>query len=169
MAVILDANALINLYRAEILSLIYLATECIVPAEVYAEAVTNGQMAGYPDSSGIAEIIGPCTEELMEIPTELDNMGLGEAAVLTLYVERRAEPSNSGDIIVSDDRQFLRRLTRFEVRGGEPFFLNTAHFVVDCAEAGRITKSQALSAILRIRSRIPTAFFNSAIHRLELL
>lgn len=169
MAVILDANALINLYRAEVLSLIYLATECIVPAEVYAEAVTNGQIYGYPDSSGIAEIIGPCNQGFVEIPTELENMGLGEAAVLARYMERSALASTSGDIIVSDDRQFLRRLARLEVSSREIFFFDTAHFVTDCVRAGWMTKSQAAAAIVRLRSQIPEGFFRSANQQLELL
>ena len=88
MAVILDASALINLYHAGTLSLIYLGTECIVPAEVYDEVITNGQQAGYADAGDIAEIIGPCTVEPVDLPPELSLMGLGEAAALSLFLNR---------------------------------------------------------------------------------
>ncbi|MYC28888.1 MAG: hypothetical protein F4X65_02205 [Chloroflexi bacterium] len=164
MAVILDANALINLYRAEILSLIYLATECIVPAEVYAEAVTNGQMAGYPDSSGIAEIIGPCTEEFMEIQPDLGRTGRGETAVLRVYLERR------GNSFPSDDQRFLRYLERMERSERVAIrHLGTPQFIVQSTINGLITKSQALDGIASLGGGISEVQSTDALQRLETL
>lgn len=170
MAVILDANALINLYRAEILSLIYLATECIVPAEVYAEAVTNGQMAGYPDSSGIAEIVGPCTEEFMEIQPDLGRTGRGETAVLRVYLERRGNSFSSDDVIVSDDQRFLRHLERMERSERVAIrHLGTPQFIVQSTINGLITKSQALDGIASLGGGISEVQSTDALQRLETL
>ena len=97
-------------------------------------------------------------------------MGLGEAAALRRYIQRRGRADASGDLIVSDDRQFLRYLDMRERRAGEVIrCLNVAQFIAECAINGLMTKPQALSAISRIRTRIPEQFYNRALQRLELL
>ena len=169
MAVILDANALINLYRADILSLIYHRTECIVPAEVYEEVVVGGRKAGHRDADAIADIIGPCTEQPTEILPELTGLGFGEAAALSRYIQRRGRADASGDLIVSDDRQFLRyvlrreREQRLSVR-----LLTTADWLVDLGTSDVLTRRQTLDALTQIKSRIPASDYQVAVQRLEL-
>ena len=166
----MDANALINLYRAEILSLIYLATECIVPAEVYAEAVTNGQVAGYPDSSGIAEIIGPCTEEFMGNQPDMGRTGWGETAVLSVYLDRRGNSTSSDDVIVSDDQRFLRYLERRERSERVAIrHLDTPQFIVQSAINGLITKAQALDGLSSLGGAVSEVQITEAIQHLEML
>ena len=170
MAAILDANALINLYHADILPLAIQRVECIIPAEVYEEVILGGRQAGHPDAETIEGIIGLCTEEPAAILPELSNFGLGEAAVLTRYLERQRSARHGEDVMVSDDRQFLRYLDTRERQSGEAIRRwNTAQFIAESALNGLMTKGQALSALSSIRSRMPEQFYNRALQRLESL
>lgn len=168
MAVILDANALINLYHADILTLIYNSTEYIVPWEVYEEVVTRGRRAGHQDATAIAEIIGENDEFPTTIPPELNLLGLGEAAALSRYLERQRQALGDLDVIVSDDRQFMRYLRREEQRIGirVPLF-TTADLIADLGTSGILTGRQARDGLLRIRDRMPEIDYLAARQRLE--
>ncbi len=170
MSVILDANALINLYHAGVLSSIYLATECIVPSEVYDEVITKGQQAGHADAGEIAEVIGPRTAELVDIPPELGRMGLGEAAVLSLYLIRLGRSYTGNDVIVSDDQQFLRLLRR-RIRdyGVDIQHVTTAGFLASLVDEGRLSGTQATGALHRMSSKMRESDFQAALQRLETL
>ena len=139
------------------------------PPKSMMRSYTKGQQAGHADAGEIAEVIGPRTAELVDIPPELGRMGLGEAAVLSLYVERRGSAGNE-DSIVSDDRQFLRYLQRREQRERVVIRrLNTSQFIAESAVSGLMTKPQAMEALTKIINRVPDQHYNFAIQHLELL
>ena len=91
MAVILDANALINLYRADILSLIYHRTECIVPAELYEEVVVGGRQAGHQDADEIAAIINPPVAPPTRILPEVSGSATGKRRYSANILKGKAE------------------------------------------------------------------------------
>ena len=170
MAVIFDANALINLYHAGVLPLIYQSTECIVPAEVYREVVIGGQQAGHADAGSMGDIIGTPTERPTAILPELARMGIGEAAALTIYIDRRGVDGVSEDVIASDDRQFLRYLeARGRSSGDVVRYMDVAQLITDFAISGLLTKAEAMAAITRISYRVPEASYRSAMQDLESL
>lgn len=170
MAVIFDANVLINLYHAEILSLVYHGLECVIPAEVYDEVITQGQQAGHGDAGAIAEIIGPCTEEPVNILPGLEGLGIGEASTLSHYLERQRQSPIGDDVIVSDDRQFLRYLGRREQQDNVVIrYLNTSQFIAEATLNGLLDKPEGMDALVKIRGRIPESHYNLALQRLELL
>ena len=167
MALILDANALINLYHAGILPLVLVRAECVIPAEVYSEAIFGGRRAGHSDSIDIAEILGPSLEPATEILPELDGMGLGEAASLSRFMERRGQPGTNEDFIISDDQQFFNYLKRRETREGvEILHLSIAGLIADLGTVGALTKDQALDALERVRHRIRATYYEAARRRL---
>ena len=168
MALILDANVLINLYRADILQLVFQGVECIIAAEVYEEVIIGGRRAGHSDAIEIGEILGPSFEPATNIPTELASMGLGEAASLSLYMERQGEVGSDDDYIISDDQQFLNYLERREVREGvEILHLSTAGLIAELGLGGVLNKVQALDALEKIRDRIRAVYYQAARQRLE--
>ena len=170
MAVILDANAVINLYHAGLLPLVYHEIGSIIPAEVYEEAINGGRQAGHADAEGIAEIIGEPTEPPTAILPELARMGDGEAAALSRYMERGGYLAISDDVIVSDDQQFLRYLRRrIENDRVEIRHMTTAGLIASFVLDGSLSRSQALEALARISSRMPEDDHQEALRRLETL
>ena len=141
-----------------------------MPAEVYDEVITNGQQAGYADAGTIAEIIGPCTVELVDLPPELSLMGLGEAAALSLFLNRLGRGRIDNDVIVSDDQQFLRFLERRQERKRVVLrYLDTPQFIADSAINGLMPKHLALDDLARLWNKIPERQYTYAIQRLEIL
>ena len=168
MAVILDANVIINLHQAGILALVHSRSECLVPWEVYEEVVERGRQVGHRDADEIADIIGENTEFPAEILPELNHLGRGEAAALSRYVERQSGAGWSEDVIVSDDRQFLRYVSRREENDQVVIRrLTTAGLIAELGLSGVLTRGQARDALERIRSRIGERDYQAAQQLLE--
>lgn len=170
MAIILDANSLINLHKAGLLVVVYNQQNCIITAEVYAEVVTRGLSAGHRDANEIADIIGSSTSPPTEILPEMAQFGIGEASILSQYVARQTGESASPDLIVSDDRQFLSYLSRRATQyGSEIPHLTTAGFIAGAGVSRSLDKAEALAALERIRGLTRETDYQSARQLLETL
>ena len=168
MAIILDANALINLHKAGLLATVSDGIKCIIPREVYAEVVDAGRQAGYRDADEISEIIGPKPDYYTDPLPEMSRFGPGEVAVLSRYLRRQGEPGSDSDVIVSDDSQFLNYLRRkTELEGVRIPYLTTAAFIAKLGSEGKLNSSSALAALDSIRSRTRESDYQAARQLLE--
>jgi hypothetical protein len=175
--VLLDADALIKLYKAGVLELSSQAFECVTSSEIYRGAVLVGGEQGYPDAREIGRIIeagievklGPSGRETMPeleaggttihpTPPTLDITGLGEKSLLPLV--RLEEES----IIVSDDRQFLAFLTEQDIS-----FVPVAGFIVVLVREGALDVNTAREALDRITPIIRDTDYQKAIQDLNVL
>jgi hypothetical protein len=144
---VLDADALIKLNRADILAIVLSHFECIVPVDVYDEVVTTGGLLGYPDASTIGEILAGHVDiaPKKELGSET---GKGEQAVLALLARM---PSAYA---VSDDRRFLRQLEASGLSYQTP-----VDVLVALHQLGAIQRTQALASLERMRDLIrPQAY-----------
>jgi hypothetical protein len=145
--VLLDADGVIKLNRAGVLSSVIEAFVCIVPSTVYDEVVTTGKARLYED----AETIGAIIDNKVRIEASrrggAEGMGLGqgELAILNLL------PEMPDAIVVSDDRRFLSVLANQAIR-----FLTPADVLVALAHQGVLTREAAEEALERLRPIIRT-------------
>ena len=168
MAVIFDANALINLHQAGLLAAVYSHQDCLITAEVYDEVVGRGQRAGHRDAYEIADIIGLSAAFPTEILPGLDHFGIGEASVLSRYVARQSDAGSEADVIVSDDRQFLNYLrSKMDQEGVAIRYLTTAGFIAWLTIEGVLAKPLASESLESIRARIRESDYQAARQILE--
>lgn len=154
---IFDADGLIKLNRAGILFTVAKKFNCLVPPEVYYEAVTAGLAMHYPDAVGIEHIIsssmtispGPATSS--PIP-----FGMGETAAWGLLLNTESAA------IVSDDVGFVRFLTANSVPCIVPGDLLSAMVKLDF-----ITKQKALEALNKLRLIIQASQFDRALEAIN--
>lgn len=177
MIVLLDADALIKLYKAGVLELASQGFECITSSEIYNEVVLVGGERGYPDAREIGRIIearivvkpGRSEREIITelesggammhpTPPTLDITGSGEKSLLPL-VRLEEEP-----IIVSDDRQFLSSLAEQDIS-----FVPVAGFIVVLAREGILEVNTAREALDRITPIIRGVDYQKAMQDLNTL
>jgi hypothetical protein len=145
--VLLDADGLIKLNRAGVLSSVIEAFTCIVPSTVYHEVVTTGKARLHKDAEIIEEIIGNKVSIEPSRGGDAAGMGLGqgELAILNLL------PEMPDAIVVSDDRRFLSVLADQAIR-----FLTPADVLVVLVHQGALTREAAEDALERLRPVIRT-------------
>ena len=160
MRLLLDADALIKLNRAGVLLLIAETFECVIPDEVYREAVINGKKRGYPDAEEIDKVIEAGMEVISVAPVPRRYAGLdaGESAVLSLVSREETQ------VVVSDDRQFVNLLSR----AGIPYLVPAA-LIVAMAQQQILTKTGARDALDRMRPWIRDSSYMEALQGLEKL
>ena len=159
MRLLLDADALIKLNRAEILVPLFESTECAIPQAVYEEAVVEGHARGYADAKEIESALKErCSVEEATSSSRLRALGAGDTALLTL-----AEVGDES-IVVSDDGPFLGVL---RARGID--YLNCAQLVVYLVRNQVLTADRASKALGRMQSLISPKSFNEATEMLDSL
>jgi len=161
---VLDADGLIKLHRAEVLELIAQEFECVVPPAVYREVVTRGRERHHPDVDDIERIVNSkMTVWSHPIAAGTDaGMGPGETEVLDLLAElyrRSLRP-----VVVSDDRAFIAILSRM----GQAFFL-PAVLIVELARSGTLTQGEAAQSLGRLQPFIRDTQYRQAIRDIERL
>ncbi len=157
MRLLLDADGLIKLHRAEVLDRMVKAFRCTVPEAVYHEVVTKGKERLHQDAEEIEYILGEGVEVVRTEQAQGETgLGAGEMAVLTLAAQ------DQDAIIVSDDRRFLALLTARGLR-----FLTPADLLVVLARQGILAKGEAKKALERLRPMIRAAAFWEAREDLE--
>jgi len=156
---LLDADALIKLNRAGVLDTIARTFACVVPHEVYREAVVEGISKGYPDAYSLKAIIdGQMTaaRPVAAAPDDSGARGGGDRAILSHY------GLNPDYVVVSDDRGLLGALTR---SGAAP--VTPAALIVESSRMGRVSVSEARQALRRIRRIIRQDTYERALMDLE--
>ncbi len=151
---ILDADALIKLYRAGVLDTLAGSYACSIPSAVYQEAVVNAKGL-YPDAEQIDLIIQAWFQVINPPEVPLDrHMGFGERQVLALW-----KPT---DIIISDDGEFLRFLATQSIS-----YLTPAHIILRMVDDEVLDTDTARMAIHLLKPLINPSQYQSAVERLE--
>ncbi|MSQ15286.1 MAG: hypothetical protein EXR50_05435 [Dehalococcoidia bacterium] len=158
MRLLLDADGIIKLYRAGVLTLVVSEFSCVIPQSVYDEVVTKGKAHLHQDAEAIETII---TGNVMVTPAQQheqqdSGLGAGELGILGLLLHER------NAIVVSDDRRFLAVLAT----QGTPF-LTPADLLVVLARRGTLTKDEAMEALDGLRPTIRLAAYWDAMQDLE--
>jgi hypothetical protein len=157
---VIDADCLIKLNLAGLLSRLVDNFSCVVPKAVYNEVVVEGRAHGHRDADQIdmiltkANIIGAEeAEQLRRSP----GLGAGESSVFHVL-------SNFADATaISDDRQFLGVLALLNA----PYF-STADIVVYLVRARVVTTAEAYVALEKLRPAINPTDYREALVKLEL-
>ena len=152
---ILDADGLIKLNRAGVLSLLASRYESAIPSAVHQEAVVNAQ-GRHPDVDAIGLIIELSINVVdVQVPDHVpSHIGLGEREVLAL-----AQPT---DTIISDDAEFLRVC----LVQSTPF-LTPADMILTMVDQVTLSLDQGKSAIGLLKPWINPGVYQRAIDILE--
>jgi predicted nucleic acid-binding protein len=159
MKIVCDADGLIKINKAGILALLDERVEIIVGPEVYREVVTIGKEHGHSDALEIEKVLPKPTAVVLKnrsksglkiLPDELE-LGAGEKETLVLY-ERV-----SADVILSDDRKFLRELDSIDVP-----YITPAAMIVALAERKILHIDSALEALTKLSEFVRKDQFQAA-------
>ena len=161
MILIFDADGLIKLNHAGVLSQVVRNYESLVPAAVHNEVVVRGASIGYDDATEIGLIL----EESAVVVTSdirialpdsgpiLSGLGAGETQTLYLALQHRQDST-----IISDDRRFLGVLSELSLR-----FLVPSHMILGLARDEILSTSDAKTAIYALRPFIRQSDFLEAL------
>ena len=156
---IFDADGLIKLNRAGILLTVAKAFRCLVPSEVYKEAVTDGLAMHHPDAIEIDEIVSAEMEIWSEqLATAGSIFGSGETAAMNLFPLLEDRVAH----IVSDDKAFVRYLTQI----GYPCIV-PSDLIVRMVKVTLVTKQEALDALNKLRDSIQPSQLNRALEAIN--
>ncbi len=149
---VLDADALIKLAKAGILSRFATFVKCFVPEHTYKE-VLRGKEKMYEDAFVTEELVKTGRIKVMNTKNEhqIQGLGQGECAVLALFKDLRA------DAIIGDDRKFLSVLELQEIP-----FITTADAITFIALKGGVTKDEANTALDAIRMLVSEENYQQA-------
>ena len=155
MKLVLDADAVIKLARAEVLGSLTDGARCYLSQQVYDE-VLKGKEKMYEDAF-VAEAL--CTQrkiKVQEVSTEAKaGLGIGEWSSKQLFHTIKA------DAIVSDDRKFLSLLEREGVS-----FMVSTDCIVLLGLSQSLTKSEALLALEKIKPLVRQEQYRAATQKL---
>ena len=149
MILIFDADGLIKLNHAGVLSQVVRNYESLVPAAVHNEVVVRGASIGYDDATEIGLILeesavvitSDIRDALPDSDQILSGLGAGETQALYLALQHRQDSA-----IVSDDRRFLEVLSDLSLR-----FLVPSHMILGLARDEILSASDAKTAIDALR------------------
>lgn len=152
MHLLFDADGLIKLHRAGVLSNGVSTFPTTVPEAAHEEVVTQGKANLYEDAEEIERSLADAADVLPAEEVEPEpGLGRGEMAVLNRALRQ------PDAVVVSDDRRFLSLLTDRDVG-----FLTPADLVVVLARRDVITKIVARDALDRLRPVIrPAAYWEA--------
>ncbi len=159
---VLDADALIKLYKAGVLAQVAGAFECVMPRRVYDEVVTIGRERNYPDADPIDRIISDgITVRDIDFPEQsVEGLDSGEMAILALLTY--VPTISSRPLIVSDDGTFLSYLAMMDLPRIAPALL-----IVEMAKQGVLTRESAMESMELLRPYIRYEHYNEAMIDLE--
>lgn len=157
--VIMDADTLIKLNKADVIGVVLNTFNCIIPEVVYKEAIVDGKRRGYEDAADLeaalrnqgkvrAVVHSKDATAILESATSL---GKGEKTCLHLYFETRAS------IIATDDWRFIKLLKANAI----PFTFSVM-IIIDLTRLKRISKSTAHTAMDKISPLIKREWYLEA-------
>lgn len=160
----MDSDGLVKLGKAGVLEVLAQEFECLIPEAVYEETVKRGKEEAYEDAFYLEEIIEKFIQsreaktnlKAEKIVQGITFLGQGEKETLKLYFNEKAGS------IVSDDRAFLNLLERNKVS-----FLTPANLVVELSEKNKITPSEGLKALEKMKPLIRNEVYQKAKEDLE--
>jgi rRNA-processing protein FCF1 len=146
MKIVIDSDALIKLTKSGAKELITEYFDVVIPERVYEETVAEAE--GYPDAKEIKRNI----EAKRIVVREAQQEEKGEMAVLDLY--KRGDY----DLLVSDDRRFLKHLAA----NGIPY-LTPPFLIVNLLHKRKISKKCAENYIDNLKMYISEEEYLTAI------
>jgi hypothetical protein len=162
---VVDADGLIKLGKSGALLPLIEGHEVLVPEDVFVEAVVRGKRELHEDAFELERVLGekgisaapdksaPEADRLLE---GVDSLGAGERGALRLYFAEGA------DAVVSDDRVFLRFLTRHSVP-----FLTPTNVLVGLTRAGRMSLHEGSEALKKLSGYVRADVYEGARAELE--
>jgi len=165
--IVADADGLIKLGKSGVLPLLLSATEILVPAAVYEEAVRAGKKEMHEDAfelertlrDGGAEVVSDAEGgggEVEELLKDASSLGAGERGAFRILHARGA------DAVLTDDRAFVNLLRRTQTR-----VLLPAAAIVLLARSGRIAAEDAIAALGRIEHLVRRDVYEEARQELK--
>lgn len=161
----MDADGLIKLSKAEVLTPLLRSHEVLIPEEVYEEAVIRGKLELYEDAFELEKVLEKDrtpirtvkpVRHISRVLEGVPSLGKGERAALHLY---HAEDAGA---ILSDDRVFLRFLNESSIP-----YLTPAGVIVRLVEVGRLAHADGLAALDRLESHVRDSVYRRAREDLE--
>ena len=164
MVLLLDADALIKLYRAGVLQHVAHTFECVIPEGIFHEVVTSGRQFQYPDAESINQVIESdiTVHRVTEVPPdilEVPGVDAGERDLLGLFYTLSVEAEA---IIISDDRRFLAVLGHEEIPA-----LTPPDLVVLMARQDYLERPEAKTALEDMRPSIRETAYRQALADIE--
>ncbi len=163
--IVLDADGLIKTYKAGFLPQLTEEYVCLLPEEVYQEAIVAARI-GHADEARALE--GLITEEKLirkhaahsrfaeRILRGSHSLGRGESGAVYLFLQEGA------DILLTDDRAFLSFLTRHRIP-----FLTPSDALLSLHTANRLSHQDAARAAEQLRPLIRRNVYEDLRTRLE--
>lgn len=152
--VVLDADGLIKLTKADILEKIVEILNCNISQEVFTESVEEGKKLLFEDAFKIEELIQ--NKKIKVHATEkkefsdLDGFGKGERTSLELYYQIHAQA------IISDNQRFLKELEKKQVP-----FTTPAGILQALYWNKKLNKSETLNALEKMKPLIQSEIYIS--------
>lgn len=150
--IVIDSDGLIKLNKAGVLVKFLSLYKCLIPEEVYKEAVLKGKRELYEDAFELEKILKNMNVEILRaefnekaesIIKGVTGLGNGEKAVLHLFF------NNENAIILSDDRRFINLLEKNRIP-----FITPGNVLLHLVERGNISKAEGLESLERLRPYI---------------
>ena len=155
--VVFDGDGLIKLAKSGLLDRATKSLKCIISKEVYREVVEKGKEKLYEDAYTVERFVHSGEIKVIEIRKikSESSLGAGELSTLEVYKNKKA------DIIVSDDRRFLRLLEEENI----PFIIPTDMIVI-LTKISKITKEEAINSLNKIRNLVKEDAYLAALQNL---
>ena len=154
--IVYDANGLIKLVKSGIFPKIN--HENIISQEVYKETVIEGKKRMYDDAFIIGQLINDKKIKVKMAASAENIIGLGKGELTTLQLFHDIK----ANVIVSDDRRFLRTLEEKNIN-----FTVPTEVIVALVANKRINKNEGIESLKRIRPFVRKENYNHAKRQLE--
>lgn len=152
---VFDADALIKIVKAGIL--IKIPHHCMISYKVHEEVVEEGKKRFYADAFQIEQLVKEGRLKVYHVSSTQEIYGLGEGELSTLAVFSKEK----ADVIISDDRAFLRALEEMNI----PFIVPT-ELIIALVVSKVLEKQDAIKALNRIKEFVRKENYESALEAL---
>lgn len=154
---VLDADCLIKLAKAQLLTVLAESFECTVTKTVL-EEVLKGKEKLFEDAFAIEKLAASKKLKVVSVEQLRSDIssGKGEKSILTVLEK------NKNVVVISDDRKFLSILERLKYS-----YVNSGDVIVLLYLSGKISKENALSNLNAIKSIISKKVFENALFNIK--
>ena len=165
--IVLDADGLIKIYKAGFLQQLTAEYVCLLPEEVYQEAIVAARIGHADEARALEHLIAE--ENLIRkqaahsrvadrILRGSHSLGMGESGAVRLFLQEGA------NVLLTDDQAFLSFLTRHRIP-----FLTPSDALLSLRTANRLSYEDAARAAEQLRPLIRRNVYEDLRTRLESL
>ncbi len=165
--IVLDADGLIKTYKAGFLPQLTDEYVCLLPEEVYQEAVVGARIGRADEAQALDDLIAETKLVRRQVARSgladrilrgSHSLGMGESGAVRLFLQAGA------DALLTDDRAFLNFLTRHRVP-----VLTPSDALLSLRTAKRLSHQDAARAAEQLRPLIRQGVYEDLRTRLESL